>query len=208
MSLADFSQDAHDHAHLFVYVTALGETSGALYGAVMEALRDLSPIHPRGSKDSLIFIRFLNHLPRWVKDPRPWREFQAYKQVLGVLAITQCHDMDDLEAVASYFRDVCQHFKESLCDSRCVVYGSKSVLGKAIDSRRGFTLVNFNNQRSFNTKADVNLSTLESVITDFADSIFITLQSRITNLKKGLEGGRLEVALRSPLEAESEEETK
>lgn len=206
MSLADFSQDAHDHAHLFVYVTALGETSGALYGAVMEALRDFPPIHPRGSKDSLIFIRFLNHLPRWAKDGQHWLDFQAYKQVLGVLAITQCHDLDDLEAVANYFRGVCKHFKQSLCDSRCVVYGSKAVLGKGIDSRQGFTLVNFNNQQGF-TKADVNVSTLELVITDLADSIFITLQSRIANHKKKLEGARLD-PLRSPLEAETDEETR
>ena len=209
MSLADFSQDAHDHAHLFVYVTPLGETSGALYGAVVESLQHFPPIHPRGSKDSLIFVRFLNRLPRWAKDGQPWLEFQPYKQVLGVLAVTQCHDGDDVAVAEEAFRTVCSPYSASLCDSKCVVYGSKSELEEAILCRRDFLLVEFDNSQSF-SKPDVkiNVPRLEKVVTDFAESIFMKLQQRIRDLKTKMDTGKMDI-LRSPVdgkETENEEE--
>jgi hypothetical protein len=192
-----------------VYVTPLGETSGALYGAVVESLQHFPPIHPRGSKDSLIFVRFLNRLPRWAKDGQPWLEFQPYKQVLGVLGVTQCHDGDDVAVAEEAFRTVCSPYAASLCDSKCVVYGSKSELEEAILCRRDFLLVEFDNSQSF-SKPDVkiNVSRLEKVVTDFAESIFMKLQQRIRDLKTKMDMGKMDM-LRSPVdgkETENEEE--
>ena len=208
MSL-DFSQDAQDHAHLSVCVTPLGDMSGALFGAVFDSLQDFPPIHPRGSKDSLIFVRFLNRLPRWAKDGQPWQEFQPYKQILGVLAVTQCHDEDDLRVAEDHLKTSCQPFSATLCDSKCVVYGSRAVLGKAIGARKGFILVDFDNQQSFSkSDVEVNISGLEKVVTEFAETLYVKLQARITDMRKGLETGKLRV-LRSPMdgrEAEAEDD--
>ena len=209
MSLEDFSQDAQDHAHLFVYVTPLGETSGALYAAVLDSLQNLPPIHPHGSKDSLIFVRFVSRIPRWARDGRPWKEFQPFKQVLGLLAITQCHDGDDVAVAEETFRGACSPFAKSLCDAKCVVYGSKSELDKAILCRKDFLLVEFDNSQSFSTShAKIDVSRLEKVVTDFAGTIFVKLQQRIKDLKAKMDTGKMDL-LRSPVdgkESESEEE--
>ena len=209
MSLADFCQDAQDHARLFVYVTALGETSGSLYGAVVEALHDFPPI--RRGPTSYVFLRFLNQLPRWARGGQPWQDFQPYKQVLGVLAIAQCRDVEDLDMIEPAFRQVCARFSGTLRDSRCVVYGSKACLGKMMESLSHFSLVEFDYQRAFSAQPAVKKPELERIVRELANSIYGALQTRIGDLTKELESGRVLRPLRSPLdgkEFEPEEETK
>ena len=206
MPLDDFSQDARDHANLFVHVVSLGPTSGALFGAVMKALRDFPPIHPGGSRDALVFVRFLNQLPRWARDGSGWQGFQAHKQVLGVLAVTQCHDVEELEAATENFKTKCRDFDSGLCDCRCVVFGSRALLGEAVSATEGFSLMEFDHQKSF-TVGGVEIDGLETVVTDLVDSIYTRLQTHLATLKKGLEGGRLPPAtVRSPLDGKEGED--
>lgn len=213
MSLVDFSQYAHDHAHLFVYVNALGETSGTLYGAFQESLQNFPPIHPHGSKDTLVFVRAVNRLPRWAKDGagQLWQEFQPYKRVLGVLSVTQCHDKEDLDYTEHSFREVCNKYSGTLHGSRCVVYGSKAELGDAIQNKNDFTLIEFDNTHSF-SDVDVNRFEVEKVVSKLAETIYDKLQQRIDDMNIKLEagGGRMET-LRSPAdkrESEMEDEAK
>lgn len=212
MSLADFSQDAHDNARLFVYVTPLGETSGALYAAVIETLQNFPPFHPRGVKDAFLSLRFLSRLPRWAKDGQPWKEFQPYKRLLGVLAVTQCQDMDDLEDAEEGFRRICNEVSDSLCESRCVVYGPKAGLEEGILTKRDFNLVEFDNQYCFSKPdVEINAPVLTGLVKALGESLYHKLQGYIGDLKKELEvGGKLR-QLRSPMdgrEAVNEEETR
>lgn len=210
MSLADFSQDAHDNARLFVYVTPLGETSGALYAAVIETLQNFPPFHPRGVKDAFLSLRFLNRLPRWARDGQPWKEFQPFKRVLGVLAVTQCQDNDDLDEAEEGFRRLCRDY--TVCESRCVVYGPKTGLEEGISTRKDFNLVEFDNQYSF-SKPDVaiNSPALTSLVKALGESLYQKVQGYIGDLKKELEAGGKLRQLRSPMdgrEAVNEEETR
>lgn len=211
MSSADFSRDAYDNARLFIYVTALGETSGALYGAVIDTLQSFPPFHPRGVKDAFLSVRFLNRLPRWAKDGQPWKDFQPYKRILGVLAVTQCQDKEDLEEAEEGFRRACSDL-DALCESRCVVYGPKAGLEEGILARKDFSLVEFDNQYSFSKPdVEINAAALTALVKALGESLYYRLQSYIVDLKKELDAGGKMRQLRSPMdgrEAVIEEETR
>jgi hypothetical protein len=208
----DFSQYADDHAHLFVFVTALGETSGALYGAVVDYLQESPPVTPRGAKDSLVFLRLANRLPRWARDWPLWRDFQPYKRVLGLLAVTQCHDAEDVIETTQSFKDEKRRFFASLGAARCIVFGSTSELEPAC-LPDDFSLVEFDNSRSF-TKPEVELDTglLRKVVTDLATALFGKIETRIDDLVRKIEtGARLDPLLflrADGKEGESEEDAK
>ena len=206
MSLGDFSQHAEDHARLFVYVKALGETSGALYGAIVDSLLDFPPVHPWGSRDSLVFVRLENRLPRWAKDgQRGWQKFQPYKRVLGLLAITQCHDEEDVAIVESGFKKLCGTHSDTVRAQRCLVFGSRADL-EGVDLPRDFHHVEFDNSRSF-TKPEVDLdpALLSRTVRELAEAVLESVQRDIGDMRGRLEGGgRLEV-LQSPFEGKEGE---
>ena len=189
MSVIDFSQDARDHGRLHVAVFPLGDTSGPLYAAVTEALQAMSPIILAEPKGTVIFLRFLSPLPKWSRDGTHWEDFTAYKQILGVLTIAQCHDADDLLNIHSGFKAKCEQFKRTLCDSRCVVYGPKEQLQNSADSRKGFSLIDLGAEHDTFTSEDLSVEALEEIVSDFALSIYVTLKSRIGEFVKSYGGG-------------------
>ena len=213
MSLGDFSQYADDHARLFVYVTALGETSGALYGAIVDSLQDYPPVRLRGNlSNSFVFVRLANRLPRWARDGQRWQQFQPYKRVAGLLAITQCHDAEDLQTAAEGFTSVTKRFRGTLSASRCVVFGSEDDLDGA-ELPDNFTLVEFDNARSFTKpEAQLNMSALNNIIAGLAVSVVDSVMQSIKSLRERLEtGGKMDI-LMSPLDGreggETDDETK
>ena len=209
MSLADFSQYAEDHARLFVFVKALGETSGALYGAIVDSLLEFPPVPVR---DSLVFVRLENRLPRWAKEGQQrWQQFQPHKRILGFLGITQCHDAEDLEIVEAEFKKERDKFSSSVCASQCMVFGSRADLEVArVPSN--FHLVEFDNSRSF-TKPEVEIDQglLSRIVSKLVEGVLQRVQKEIEESSRRLEaGGRLD-ALQSPLEGregENEDEAK
>ena len=192
-----------------MYVTALGETSGALYGAVLDFLQAFPPI-PSSGKDSFIFLRLLNRLPRWAKDGQTWREFQPYKQVFGVLAVTQCHEKEDLETAKDAFDEACSTYRETALEKQCIVYGCRSELGRAVQLGEKFNFVDFDNSQSFaQPELKIDGPRLGEIVTRFAESLYAKLHERIRHLANELECGKPRL-LRSPVdgkEAENEEET-
>ncbi|CAI8031983.1 Trafficking protein particle complex subunit 9, partial [Geodia barretti] len=212
MSLGDFSQYAEDHARIFVYVMALGETSGALYGAIVDSLQEYPPVRLRGSlSNSFVFVRLANRLPRWARDGQRWQQFQPYKKVAGLLAITQVHDADDLETAADSFTSVSKRFKSTLAATKCVVFASEEDLeGATLPDN--FTRVEFDNSRSF-TKPEVqlNATALNNIVAELVVSVAETVLRSIKGLRDRLEtGGKMDV-LMSPLdgrEGENDDETK
>ena len=212
MSLGDFSQYAEDHARIFVYVTALGETSGALYGAIVDSLQEYPPVRLRGSlSNSFVFVRLANRLPRWARDGQRWQQFQPYKKVAGLLAITQCHDAEDLKTAAESFTTVSKRLKSTLAATKCVVFASEDDLEGAT-LPKNFTRVEFDNSRSF-TKPEVqlNATALNNIVAGLVVSVAETVLTSIKGLRDRLDtGGKMDV-LMSPLdgrEGENDDETK
>lgn len=211
MSLVDFTQDATDHGCLHIAVMPLGEASGVLYAALVDVLRALPPVQLQEPKGTVLFLRFLSTLPKWASDSTRWEELTAYKQILGVLAISQCQDLADLESVKEGFKICSDKFRRTLCDSRCIVYGPKRALEEHTDARKGFSLIDCEvDQESF-TKKDLE-STVEDVseiVYEFARSIHAILSSRIREYEKQIGGaqsqGRVELKrLRTPFDAKPE----
>ncbi len=198
MSIVDFSQDAKDHGCLHIAVVALGEACGPIVATVKEFLQTMTAVQlKKGNESSSVaFLRFLEALPRWATDGRGtrWEDFTAYKQIVGVLAIAQCHDNEDVPTVKSDFKRYCSKFKRTLCDSRCIVYGPRRSLTKGIDSRDGLHLIDCDVDHQAFEQEDLNVEGLEEVVTEFAQSIQATLKSRIGEFVKAYGGqGRLEV---------------
>lgn len=112
-----------------------------------------------------------------------------------MLVVTQCHDVDDLTSIMEDFRKACARFKQTLCDSRCVIYGPRKILEGAVDTRKGVCLINCNVDPEAFTKDDVNIEDLSEAMTDFSLKIYITLKSRITAVNHSEN-----LKLRSPFE--------
>ena len=207
MSLIDFNQEAKDQGCLHIAVIALGDASAALFQAVMKELSLLPPIQLVEPKGTVLFLRFLNsvELPSWALVGPKWNEFSAHKQILGVLGISQCLDVDDLDNVMAGFKSYCAKFKSSLCDSRCIVYGSRTEMRQHLDPRKGYRLVDLNSEQESYTSGDINVDDIQEIVTDFALAIYITLKSRIVQLEKNISSalGRSESVklLKSPFES-------
>ena len=188
MSLVDFNQEVNDHGCLHIAVIALGDASAALFQAVMNELSLLPPIQLVEPKGTVLFLRFLDslELPSWALGGPKWNEFSAHKQILGVLGISQCLDIDDLDNVKAGFKSYCAKFKSSLCDSRCIVYGSRTEIGQHLDPRKGYRLVDLNSEQELYTSGDINVDAVQEIVTDFALAIYITVKSRIAQLEKNV----------------------
>ncbi len=195
MSLIDFSQEARNQGFLHIAVKDLGEESHSFFNAVLQALTKLPPIQLTEPKGTVLFLRFLNYneLPSWaIKGPK-WNEFNPHKQIMGVLGVCKCYDLDDLDNVIAGFK-TSNLFESSLC--RCIIYGSKSELeGGNIDTTKGHCLID-----AELSSDDIKLDCLTEVVTDFALTIYSTLKSRITHLKDSLRTSTVAV-VHSPFES-------
>ena len=203
MSSVDFKQEAKHHGFIHIAVKDLGEEPGSFFGNVLKALAELPPIQLVEPKGTVLFLRFLNslELPPWALGGLKWSDFCAHKQILGVLGVSKCYDLDDLDNVLAGFKLYTANFKSSLCQSRCFIYGSKTELeGGNIDPKKGHRLIDCNtvNRTTDGIKSDV----LTKEINDFARSIYDTLINEISDLEKCLEiGGSPVKFLRSPFES-------
>ena len=187
MSLIDFSQDIQDHGCFHIMVTPLGNASGALYASVLNELQKFPPIQPSEPKGTVVFLKFLsyNALPKWAEDSKSkWKEFLAHKQILGVLGITQCQDIDDFYNIKAGFRESRERFKGTLCDYKCFVFvpekeGFKEHIGTG---GKEFCLISCNIDPEASTIKDVRVPVgkVEEGVTDLAESIY-----RVLNARKG-----------------------
>lgn len=206
MSLIDFNQEAKDHGCLHIVVTPLGDASSALFQTVLKELLLLPPVQLAEPKGTVLFLKFINslELPGWALDGPKWNDFTAHKQILGVLGISQCLDVDDLDNVMAGFKTYCAKFKGALCDTRCIVYGSSNELGQQLDPRKGYRLILLKPDLETYTSGDISVDEVQEMVTDFAFAIYITLKSRITQLENTLATslGRSEALkiLKSPVE--------
>jgi len=199
MSLIDFTQKARHQGCLHIVVKNLTEEQDVFYEKVLHALQKLPPIQLTEPKGHVLFPRFLDsgQLPSWASNGHKWNEFSPYKQLLGVLCICKCNDLDDFANSMAGFKSYSSQCKSDLCDSRCIIYGPKSELEGAItEDRRAFHIIDSGCDED--SSEDINLSSLSESVVEFAIGIRSKIQSRIASLEKSVTVPKL---LRSPFES-------
>ena len=205
MSLIDFKQEAQYQGCLHIAVTAFDEINSSLYAAVFDRLCSLPPVQLSGT---VLFVRFIEarELPPWAntgKGPK-WDEFSAHKQIVGLLGITQCSDVDDLTNAKASLRAAAAEHKPNLLESRCLAYGPKKQLEACRgDLGAGLCLMNCPVERDAYKAEDVGALELEEVVKGFVQDICNRLNGKISMIEKMLNlTGRSEViTLKSPFES-------
>ncbi len=182
MSLIDFNESARSQGSLHIAVKDLGADSRPFFNAFLQALKTLPPIQLKEPKGSLLFLRFTSYenLPAWATEGLNWSEFNPHKQILGVIGIGRCHDLDDLDNTVSGFKIYNKEIKNSsVCGARCIIYGSKRELeGGLIDSDNQYCVLD-----TEPTSEDIQRNIITGIVTELALTIHSTLKARISQLE-------------------------
>lgn len=204
-SLIDFTQEAQYQGCLHIAVTALDELNSSFYAAVYERLCNLLPVQLSGTVLFLRFVKAPEELPAWATGARgpKWDEFEAHKQIVGLLGVTQCSDVDEVTNAKASYRAAAAEYKPNLLESRCLVYGPKKQLEAYRDLGAGLCLMNCPVERDVYKVEDVGVVELEEVVRGFAQDIYNRLNGKIGMIEKTLSlTGRSEVlTLKSPFES-------
>lgn len=184
MSQVDFSQDALDNASLYIAVSPIGEVTASLYSSVLDTLNSLGAYRSPDGKNNLLHFKFLNTVPKWGHGNTEWSQFTPYKQIFGVLAVAQCFDDEEDALLVEYeFKQVTAKYKNTLCDSKCIVFGDKSKLEKQLDFRRGFNLIKADLASNNNVIADgIAKKEIVTILGDFFLAIHGVLMSKLKEI--------------------------
>ena len=205
-SLIDFKQEAQYQGCLHIAVTALDELNSSFYASVYDRLCNLPPVQLSGTVLFLRFIKAPEELPAWATGARgpKWDEFQAHKQIVGLLVVTRCSDADELTNAKASHRAAAAEYKPNLLESRCLAYGPKKQLEACSkDLGAGLCLMNCPVERDVYKVEDVGVVELEEVVRGIAQDIYNRLNGKIGMIEKTLSlTGRSEVLmLKSPFES-------
>ena len=203
MSLLDFKQEAHYQGCLHIAVAPLDEVNSSLYVAVCERLCSLPPVQLSGT---VLFLRFIraSEVPPWSGKGPKWDEFSAHKQILGVLGVAQCTDVDDLTNAKASLKAATTAFKPNVCEAKCVVYGPKKYLESAAEAGSGLYVINSTVEQDAYDANDVCGWELEELVKCLAQDICSKLNTRINSVEKMLnQTGRSDSLplLKSPFES-------
>lgn len=203
-SFIDFKQEAQYQGCLHIAVTALDELHSSLYEAVHERLCSLPPVQLSGTVLFLRFIKAPEQLPPWgtVRGPK-WDKFLAHKQIVGLVGVAHCVDMDDLANAKASLRTAAAVHKPNLLEARCLAYGPKKQLEACREQWAGLCLMNCPVEREVYKAEDINVSELEEVVKGFIQDICNGLNGRIDFIAQSLnQPGRSEVVMyKSPFES-------
>ena len=201
-SLIDFKQEAQYQGCLHIAVTALDEFNSSFYTAVYERICKLTPIQLSGTVLFLRFVKAPEELPAWATGPK-WDEFEAHKQIVGLLGVAQCSDVDELTNAKASLRAATAGYKPNLLEARGLVYGPKKQLEACRDLGAGLCVMNCPVERDVYKVEDISVVELEEVVRAFAQDIYNRLNGKIGMIEKTLSvTGRTEVLmLKSPFES-------
>lgn len=208
MTQVDFSQDALDNASLYIAVLPIGEVTASLYSSVLDTLNLLTAYRSPDGKNNLLHFKFLNTVPRWAHgNGTEWSQFTPHKQIFGVLAVAQCFDEEEALLVEAEFKKATGKYKQTLCDSKCIVFGNKERLKEQLDFRRGFSLIEAD-LASSNLGAGVIIrKEIVGILGDFFLAIRGVLMSKLKDITSNLGSSSKDVpALISPFERVSDGE--
>ena len=200
----DFSLTSADHSRLPVVVVPLGELSAPLFSSMLDALASCPSFQVTDAKGPcLVSFKFFTStsLPRWAQSCEDWSEFTAHKQVLGIIAVSQCMDKEEFDEVATQFRTKCAA-TPGMCDARCLVFGPELSLSHLVDIRKGFVLVDVPQEQVANAEV-VDERMVHRVLSDYAVTMHAQLCVRLKECERkfGLaeRKGTSERQLTSPL---------
>ena len=211
MSLIDFRQEARDQGCLHIVLKPIGqEVNGTLVNNALKVLCNMAPVQLTELKSSVLFLRFLDgrDLPGWATGSSKWEQFSAHKTVHGLLAIGHCVETGEWAPTVQKYKEVRKAYLPNLCASKCLVYGPKDRLEpcQSESGRDGAVLVPCSVAPWEVGSEEVQPQVLESIATDLARTIFISLKTRMESFLKVLEDpGRAEgitssMRLRAPVE--------
>ena len=204
-SFIDFKQEAQYQGCLHIVVAPLDELNSSFYSAVYERLCNLPPVQLSGTVLFLRFVKAPEELPAWATAARgpKWDEFEAHKQIVGLLGVTQCSDVDELTNAKASLRAAVAEYKPNLLEFRCLAYGPKKQLEACRELGAGLCLMNSPVERDVYKVDDIGVVELEEVVRGFAQDIYNRLNGKIGMIEKMLSfTGRSEVLmLKSPFES-------
>lgn len=182
-SLLDVRQEAQHHGCLHIAVTAIDNVDSSLYMAVNERLCSLPPVQLGGT---VLFLRFVGagELPPWARKGHKWDEFSAHKQIVGLLGIARCSDLNDLTNAKASVRLATAAYKPNLCEARCLAYGPKKYLESCTEAGGSLCLMNAPEEQDGYVADDVCGSELEEAVKALAQDICTKLNARINQLEK------------------------
>ena len=218
MATVDFSQEARCQGCLHIALKSIGDGSGALVKAVGRVLRDMPPVQLPESKGTVLFLRFVDgdELPCWAVSGgggtggkvRRWDQFSAYKSLLGLLCVAQCHDVDDLDNIRAGYKDCIKAHQHALCSSRCLVYGPKKNFERCTELKDGMVHVDCTVDELDVLPEDIQPPTVERVAGELAQGIFIKLRAKMEECQRVIgDPSRVELPhLKTPMECKEQSE--
>lgn len=196
MATIDFSQEARCQGCLHIALTSIGgSNNSALVKAVGRVLRDMPPVQLPESKGAVLFLRFIDgdELPCWAEGgggggtggkARRWDQFSAYKSLVGLLCVAQCHDVDDLDNIRAGYKDCIKAHQHALCSSRCLVYGPKKNFEVCADLKDGMVHVDCTVDELDVLPEDIQPPVVERVAGELAQGIFIKLRAKMEECQR------------------------
>ena len=179
--MVDFNQTIQDHGSIHVAVHPLGEMHTPLFTSVCEVIQKCPSFQITESKNAFVTFKFLSSVSNW--GTAVYSDFMAHRQIMGVVALCQCVDEDDLEVVSSEFQSLCEERYHGICDSRCIIFGPSRKLHNKVDISQGFVLID-TPECQMDLTDSIDSKRIYRIISDLAMTIHNALSSRIRELGK------------------------
>ncbi|XP_077990086.1 trafficking protein particle complex subunit 9-like [Glandiceps talaboti] len=187
MSYADYSQRAEDHQALLVLLKAVGPHKTKAYNKLFDRISRQTYVHLSDGKRR-VCLRFKRNVPQANSD---WGEFQCHRKVLGLLCCGKCTSEGDLANIQANFDSLKEGYKNTLYNSRCLVFGNTGDSNGQSQAQSSRLDVVFYPSFEECTK-------LEENIKEFAASLFWVLESK--RLDKSSDKGDKATLLMAPFE--------
>lgn len=181
----DFNHSLHDHRGILILVKPIGYIGESKVRHVFDEIAKCKHAQVPNTTRSLA-LRYSKHIyPCNIE----WGTFQVHRKVLGLICVAKCSEVSELGKLQKQFEESKSHYRETLLDSRCFVFGCKTAEDAKIN--KGFVLVS--DERA--------TEELQKHFAEFAASLFNILESK--RLGKLSEKGDKFPLINAPLEPES-----
>lgn len=186
--MIDFNQEAKDQGCLHIALKSVGGAGDGLVKAVGKVLANMPPIQLQGT---VLFLRFLDgdQLPCWAagegtKVRVRWDQFSAHKCIHGLLCVARCQDADDLDNARAGYKNLRETHKFGLCSSKCILYGPRKGLRPDTELKDGMIHIDSTLDELDVLVEDVKPPIVEKVASELAQTIFISLRSKMEGYLK------------------------
>uniref|UniRef100_A0A8C4Q3W9 Trafficking protein particle complex subunit 9 n=1 Tax=Eptatretus burgeri TaxID=7764 RepID=A0A8C4Q3W9_EPTBU len=162
MTDPDYTQCAEDHQCLLVVVKPLGSISKGNFSCVFDKISSVEQATLQESHRAT-WIRYKQYYPPENND---WGDFQAHRRVVGLIAVAESCDSQELSQIFESFDGLRGEYGTSLYNWRMFVFG---LTGEVVDQNR--TDVDFVSDYE-------QLGGITRTVEEFTSSLFIVLESK------------------------------